>query len=95
MEGTQAVRTQARELRFSHIRRSQTEEKGIRAFEESRVGLFEAIPACFSFSVRRSGPTYFVDDSTQTVRTCRLPFGKPSLDAYRCAQAVRVQAGEC
>ena len=82
MEGSHTVRAQARELRFSHTRRSQTGEMGICSFEESRVGPFGAIPACFSFYVRRSGPTYFVNDSTQTVRSCRLPFGKPSVDAY-------------
>ena len=38
MEGAQAVRTQARELRFSHTRRNQTRELGSFAFEESRVG---------------------------------------------------------
>ena len=74
------MRSQARKLNFSHTRRSQTGEIGICAFEENRVGPFGAIPACFPFYGRRSGLTDFVDGTTQTVRSCRLPFGKPSLD---------------
>ena len=89
---TQAVQTQARDLHFSHTRQSQAGDSWSFALEESRVGPSGAIPACFSFYVRRSGPTYFVDGSTQTVQSCRLSFGKPSLDVYHCAQALRTRA---
>ena len=89
MKSSQAVQTQARDLHFSHTRQSQAGDSWSFALEESRVGPSGAIPACFSFYVRRSRPTYFVDGSTQTVQSCRLSFRKPSLDVYHCVQAAR------